>query len=179
MNYWDEKSDFWRNKTQHNDIYEKQKLELVSDIKKIIRDKNIKRVIDVGGYKGIIGTMLPDGVEYINLDFRSGVDIALPWQGQNGLKTFKKEKGTLVITSLTLICLSPEALAITLSECRKYGDTFYFYEENFNPEKYHDGQQINDDYGGKWIYDWERLFKPWGLKNFVSSVVNPNWIRIS
>ena len=179
MNYWDEKADFWINKTRDNEIYQKQKLELVSDLKKIIREKKIKRVIDVGGYKGIVGTMLPDGVEYINLDFRSGVDISLPWQGQKGMKSFKKEKGTLIITSLTLIVLPPEAVANVLSESRKYGDHFYFYEEKFNPEKHQDGQKLNDEYGGKWLYDWERLFKPWGLKNFVTSVVNPNWVRIS
>lgn len=179
MNYWDEKTDFWNNKTRDNEIYEKQKLELVRDLKKIIKEKKITRVVDVGGHKGIVGTMLPDGIEYINLDFRTGVDISRPWQGQKGMKTFEKKKGTLIFTSLALICLPPEALACVLSEIRKFGDVFYFYEEAFSHEKHHDAQQLSNDYGGKWIYDWERLFKPWGLKNFEKSIVNQNWVRIS
>ena len=177
MNYWEEKIFFWKNKTDGNDIYKKQKNEVASDLKEIIKREKIKRVIDVGGYDGIVGTLLPDGIEYINLDIKHGVDITSEWNKQKTLETLKKVKGTLIFTSLTLICIPPERMHELLREIRKYGDTFYFYEEKFNPEKYRDGQQLSEEYGGKWIYDWKRLLA-WGFWKTEESKVNPSWIRI-
>lgn len=178
MNYWEEKPDFWRNRTLEHGAYINQKAELVEDIKEIIEKHNIKRVIDVGGYKGIVGEMLPDGVEYINLDIVNGVDITKPWAEQETLTKLRKRKDTLIFTSITLICIPPEQMHGLLAEIRKYGDHFYFYEEKFDPTKDHDGEQISHEYGGKWSYDWKRLLH-WGtFWKEAESRFNPKWVRI-
>lgn len=176
-NFWHEYPEFWKNKTLGNPHFEGQKKELIEDVLQIIHERKIERVIDVGGYDGVVGTMLPDGIEYVNLDMLHGFDVTKPWKDQEGMKTIKKDKTTLVITSVVLICIPPEDLHSLFKEMRKYGHTFYFYEEKYRPEL-GDGAQESKQYGGKWNYDWRRLFNGWGKWEYKDSAINPAWIRI-
>lgn len=173
-NYWEEKPDFWGNKTTGNAVYKRQKAEIVSDILKIIEAYHIKRIIDVGGYKGELGQLLPNGVEYINIDFTTGVDITKPWFGQKGMKTFSKRKNTLALTSLVLIALSPEEAAATVEQMKKYSDMQYFFEEQLlsgEPE-----EKISNAYGGKWLHDLTKFTDE--ISGIRQSEVNPHWIRV-
>ncbi len=178
MSWWFDKLDFWRNKTVDNEIYARQKEEVVRDLKIIIETHKIQRVIDVGGYKGIVGTMLPNGIEYLNFDAVNGFDVTEEWSGQKGAKNLKKIPRTLVFTSLVLIGISPEKMSDLLNQIWKYGDHFYFYEEAFTGD-HHDGYQLNGDYGGKWSYDWKRLLSPRGKFHGHLSQVNSSWVRMT
>ncbi len=176
-NYWEDKVDFWGNKTKDNPVYDRQKREVRDDILKIVEAYHIKRVIDVGGYKGELGQLLPDGIEYINIDFTTGVDITKPWLGQKGMTTFKKVKGTLTVASLVLVCLSPDDAAAVVSEMKRYSDLQYFFEEQL-PDGKEYGQQINDAYGGKWVHDLSNgpyLDEPHSIRQ---SAINKRWIRV-
>ncbi len=146
MNFWQEKPDFWKNKTLDNQIYADQKAEVARDITDLIRIHKISRVLDVGGYEGILGTLLPKDVEYVNLDIHAGFDITKSW-GSQGLR-FKPK--TLSLTSLVLICLPPKEVHKVIDKMRYFSDLMYWFEE-FHPDLA-DGIMINGDYGGKWNY---------------------------
>lgn len=183
MTFWEEKKDFWRNKTLGNQIYMKQAEEVRRDLKKIEKLVAARDVtyLDVGGYDGRIG--VGDVIDIFN-----GFDITKDWKAQwNSLDTTTnkprnlQEKYNVVFTSLTLITLPPEQVQFILGEMKKVAkDYVYIFEEERMGGK--SREQVNTDYGGKWQYDWaEELtlagFTTIPMTDFKPSKVNGRWVR--
>lgn len=171
MNYWQEKPDFWDNRTRDHKAYEDQKAELVADVNKLIDISVIRNVIDVGGYKGGLRDSFPKA-KYQNLDIVEGFDITKDWEKQ-GLQV---KPNTLCFTSLSLICFKPEDVRHIFQQMKKYSRVMYLYEE-YRPEEKHE-QQISKEYGGKWAYDWNQLAAELELAYSAKrSELNTAWIK--
>ena len=178
MNYWKEYPEFWRNKQLGNEPLKKQKEELASDLRTLIEALEIKTIIDVGGYDGRMKELLPETVEYHNLDIFVGFDITYDWTHQLIEKNIVLDdpEHTLAFTSLTLIALMPSAAQHVLTQMRKYAKTQYYYEEKPGElPKGSNSMQVAKEYGGKWAYDWESFI---GNVDQLNSDVNPKWVRI-
>lgn len=170
-NFWKDKYQFWRNKTLNNPTYEKQKTEAAKDILNILRTLGLKKVCDLGGYDGALGKYLPN-VEYLCLDIKDGFDMSSDWVEQQ----FRPDKETLLVTSLTLLVLSPNEMIRTVSNFITYGQYAYCYEEQWDGEDDEFSIQINDVYGGKWHHNLRKYFAPYAI-DMVPSWFNPNWQR--
>lgn len=179
-NWWSVAPEFWKNKTQGNLIYEKQKDEVVNNLTSLINEFDIKNIVDVGGYKGEVGRLLEDKgvkVNYKNLDFITGFDLTKDWTEQ-GLKKPKKEK-TIVFTSLCLIAFPPEDRNKVLKQMFDLGKIVYCYEE-VHDESIADGQLLSNDFGGKWAVTLEGILKECGKTKSIrieQSKINSHWVR--
>lgn len=170
MNFWENKPDFWDNKTRDNKVYEDQKFELITDINHLIDRFGIKRVADVGGYKGGLCDSFP-GVEYVNLDIHNGFDITQDWVAQG----FEDKPKTLCFTSLTLICFPPDDVQHIINQMLKFSSDLIYLFEEIRPENDH-CEQISSEYGGKWAYYWTKFFSKGHA--LAHSKVGPKWARI-
>ena len=170
-NYWKEKDQFWRNKTLDNATYAKQKLEAATDILNLLRIFGLKKVCDLGGYDGALGKCLPN-VDYVCLDIKDGFDMASDWAEQK----FTPDEDTLLVTSLTLITLSPDQMVRTVSNFKTYGRLAYCYEEYWDGDDDKLFLQVNDDYGGKWHHNLAKYFAP-NVVDSIPSWINPKWQR--
>lgn len=179
MNFWKDNPKFWESKIT-NPKYAEAKAELVSDIKTLIEALEIKTVIDVCGYKGEVGKMLPPDVEYICLDIVDGFDVTYEWTHQLIERNIvlSDPEHTLAFTSLSLLCFRPEAVNHIVNQMRKYSKTQYYYEEKTHKElslsETDNFAQVNNDFGGKWTYDWKKFL---GDVDLLDSEVGP-WVRI-
>lgn len=173
--FWQDKVDFWKNKTNGNQIYIKQAYEVKKDLRKAEKLCLKKDVtfLDVGGYDGRIG--MGDVI-----DIHNGFDLTKDWQEQwNSDGRVLHEHYNIVFTSLTLICFPPEQVQHILREMRRVAtDYVYIFEEQpigYTP------QQISAEYGGKWQYNWMDEFRKAGFLPypgcFQTSKVNPRWVR--
>lgn len=176
--WWAEKPDFWHNKTNDNDIYVDQKRELAAFIKENFA-MGERDILDVGGYKGKAEEYLSaGGLRYTNYDIVSGFDITKDWDTQTGghPKYFD-----LSFTSLVLICFPPEKVRHILREMLAHTREGIIIYEQFDPEQKEVVKQVSDEYGGKWIYNWEKLigevfsFDEFRRFDFKVSKVNPRW----
>jgi hypothetical protein len=178
MNYWQDKPEFWKNKTQDNPIYKAQKQEMLVDIMALIGRFHIEQVIDVCGYDGEIGRLLKHAgmeTEYINLDFQTKIDVSKPWADQIKIDT---KKYTLAVTGISLITFPLEQVTEIIKQMEAVSKCQYIFEQKFNPARSH-GEQINDEYGGKWNYDWFQLFPNLVTDDVKESISNPNWVKFS
>lgn len=181
MNFWEEKREFWRNKTVGNQIYLKQAYEVRRDLRKIAAMVPHKDVsfLDVGGYDGRIG--VGDVI-----DFYNGFDLTKDWKSQwESIDTHShkprnlKEKYNVTFTSLTLIAFPPDQVQFILSQMKEITtDYIYLFEE----DRIGDARvQVNTDYGGKWQYDWMAELTKAGFQvypgSFEPSNVNGRWVR--
>lgn len=179
MNFWKQNPEFWQNKTQ-NPRYKEQRAELVSDIKSFIDALDITTVIDVCGYRGEIGKMLPKVINYINLDIVNGFDVTHEWTHQLVERNIVLDdpENVLAFTSLSLLCFRPEAAQHIINQMKKYSSIQYYYEEKLKQELLlsdtDNYAQVNDDFGGKWTYNWEKFI---GNVDLMESKVGP-WVRI-
>lgn len=175
-NFWNDAVEFWSNKTKDNETYEAQKREVQEDLARIIRENGIKRVIDVGGYKGRMGEGLDPNVEYQSIDFATGFDLTKDWEEQ-GLEL---KPDTLCFTSITLICFDEPTVTEIIKQMWKYSPkVLYLFEE---ARLLDHGKQVNGDFGGKWSHIWSNYFVYDGItKNFITapSNVNPVWSRMA
>lgn len=174
-NFWADAVDFWSRKTVGNETYEAQKKEVQEDLSQFFVENGIKRVIDVGGYKGRMGEGLDPSIEYISIDFANGFDLTKDWQEQ-GLEL---KPNTLCMTSLTLICFDCEQVKRIIGQMWKYSpNILYLFEEVRDMEH---GQQINGDYGGKWAHTWPQYFLYDNVtRSFITTPSNVNvaWARM-
>lgn len=177
MNYWQEKNEFWRNKTKDNEVYINAREEIGRDIAQLHELYNFEEIIDFGGYHGELREYLPAGINYVNLDFETGIDFSQDIKEQlikNKIELKGDRARTLALTSLTLITLPPDVVDAVLKEMHNFAKVRYFYEENTHIE-YENGQKLNDNYGGKWNYVWGQVVKP---NYFLQSHINPAWVRM-
>jgi len=173
MSFWGDSKQFWERKTFGNEIYARQKRELLFDIHNFGKMHNIRRVIDVGGYKGDLAHRLKD-FDYRCIDIVNGFDITKDWESQG----LKKLPATMCFTSLTLLCFPPEQVEFILSEMLKYSRQIYLFEE-YNTSCYEHKQKISDEYGGKWAYDWARFAHHHAADfSITMSKVNKAWARV-
>jgi hypothetical protein len=178
MSYWKDKIDFWRNKTAGNQIYKRQKQEIASDLRTLIEALDITTIIDVGGYKGELGKLLPKNVKYINLDISEGFDVTYDWTHQLIEKNIVLDdwEHTLALTSLFFIVIPPPAVEHVLTQMRKYSKTQYYFEEDADDIlEGQNSKQISEEYGGKWAYNWTSII---GDVDYLFSKVNKKWVRI-
>jgi len=176
--FWKEHPEFWRNKTLGNPMYIAQKEEMASDLRTLIEALDITTVIDVGGYDGRMKKLLPRGVKYHNLDIFTGFDVTHEWTHQLIEKNIVLDDPvhTLAFTSLFLIGIRPEAAQHVLTQMRKYSKTqYYFEEEGCEDWSGQNWKQLNNDFGGKWAYNWETFI---GGVDYLVSEVNKKWVRI-
>lgn len=148
-NFWEEKIEFWRNKTTENKLYEGAHQEISADLHRLIELYNIKRIIDVGGYQGEMKQRLPRDIRYHNLDFVTKFDLSKDWESQ-GLALGDPEV-TVCFTSLVMISVPPEVFEHIKNEMRKFSRFILHYEQVPIPGM-KSGQQIDPHYGGKWNY---------------------------
>jgi hypothetical protein len=175
MNYWKEKIDFWENKTKDNKIYQSKNREIIADVIKIIRKNEIDQVIDVCGYKGELEKLLRFfGFKgrYINIDFRTDVDVTLSWDKQLSVPIDKTKK-TLSICSLSLMCIPSEEILNVMYEIDIHAKYQYYLEQDFIKGKEH-AEKLNDQFGGKWNYDWSIFFPKIKIE---TSKVNKSWVK--
>lgn len=171
-NFWVEKNEFWRNKTLDNQVYVKQKEEAARDILFLLKKYSLNKVYDLGGYNGALGKYLPL-VDYICLDIKDGFDISEDWAAQQ----FTPEKDSLVVTSLTLITLSPDQMVRAVSNIKTYVNSlFYAYEETWDGKLGELFNRVNDEYGGKWRHNIYMHFLPFSSIR-KSSSFNYQWER--
>lgn len=162
-NFWVEKPEFWKAKLNNNEVYARQRMEVRKDLFDIASQKRAKTFADIGGYDGRMGM----GKVY---DIQSGFDLTQDWDKQ------KFKPVDICFTSLTLICFSPEQVRHIMYQMYKHTRIgIYMFEEQMNPEKHSHEEKISDEYGGKWAYDWGRMF-PEAQINV--SEVNDRWIKI-
>ncbi len=179
-NWWSVAPEFWKNKTQGNLIYAKQKEEVVNDLSSLIVEFDIKNIIDVGGYQGEIGKLIEEKqiqINYTNLDFITKVDLTKDWIEQ-GLEKPKKEE-TIVATSLCLIAFPPEDRKNILKQMFELGKVIYCFEE-VHDESITDGQRLSNDFGGKWAVTLDGIVKECGETKSIrieQSKINNHWVR--
>lgn len=157
MNYWEEKPDFWKNKTDGDAIYEAQGRELGAVINDLAKRLGAQSVLDVGGYTGRMRQYLAPGLHYFNYDIVNGIDITKPWDK----KGEPRMKYDIVFTSLTLICFSPEDVEKIMWEIRGHATKaiVLFEEDWFGHPSFVNGRKISEEYGGKWQHNWLPLLK--------------------
>lgn len=168
-NFWSEKNEFWGNKTLDNKAYIDQAEEVRRDLRDLVYIHKIKRVIDVGGYKGRIGEEPIGAANYVNLDIVNGFDITKDWEEQGMVV----EPKTLCFTSLVLICIPPESIDTVVAQMKKFSKVLYFFEESRPLPHRH---KLNDDFGGKWSYDLREFFPK---ADFKISSTNPTWVKVT
>lgn len=172
--FWKEKPEFWKNKLADHEIYQRQKAEVNQDLIQLLNLNNWNSVLDVGGYKGAQGELLPRQFEYKNIDIIEGFDIRKSWKEQGLDKRYD-----IVMTSLVLITTPPEDLTHVIDEMYAHAKhALYIFEED-RPELEH-GTKLNDDYGGKWSVRLTGIIKDrpvFKSVKVIQSRVNPNWVR--
>lgn len=174
MNYWEEKHEFWGNKTDGNAIYDAQGRELGDHLNELIGRYGAYNVLDVGGYKGRMRQYITPKVMYFNYDIVNGMDITQPWEKPNEPRI----KYDFVFTSLTLLCFPPEQVEQIIWNMKGHAiKAVILYEEDWTHQLgFEDGKKLSDDYGGKWQYNWLKLLHAAaGNVTVKRSQVNKNW----
>lgn len=177
MNFWQEKKQFWKNKTGDNEIYARQRREVARDVVSILTEKGLKTILDVGGYDGSLGTYLPAlyKKEYKSIDILEGFDITESWAKQK----LTPEKYDIVVCNLILLCISPDKTEHVLDEVFKRARYAVYIFEEYNEGKKH-GDWINDDYGGKWVVTLPGIIRNRVPLTCISqdySKVNRSWAK--
>lgn len=171
--WWKDKPEFWANKTLGNPTYEQQGKELGAFLTDLSEHVQATNILDVGGYQGRMKQYLPEYLLYNNYDIVNDVDITQPWDEQTGGRIHFD----IVFTSLTLLCFPTQEVEKILWEIYGHANkAVVIYEEKWNANL-KNGTQINQDYGGKWSYNWLQLMKQKN-KAFVHyqiSGVNSQW----
>jgi hypothetical protein len=177
MNFWQEKPEFWRNKTLNHETYAKQGEEVAADLIRLIKRHDIDHVVDVGGYKGRIGEVLDQHLSefskvfgYTVLDIVNGFDVTKTWSSQG----YDFGGRTLCFTSLTLICFPPDDAENVIAEMLEYADFLYLFEEKTREDA---PSKVNDDFGGKWNHDWKEYFTGCTY-SMRESTTSPAWVKI-
>lgn len=161
--FWAEKPEFWKNKTDGNTLYAAQRKEVRADLFEIAKQYRAKSFADIGGYDGRIGM----GKSY---DIIDGFDLTKDWEKQ------KFKRVDICFTSLVLVAFPPAMVRHIIYQMYKNTHKgIYLFEEAFDPLKYKDGDQVSEHYGGKWAYDWSKMFP--GADINVSTV-NDRWVKI-
>ncbi len=174
MNFWEEKPDFWGNKTLDNAIYEQQGHELGDHINNLAIELKARSVLDVGGYKGRMRDHIKKTLTYFNYDLVNGVDITQPWERLGE----QRMKYDIVFTSLVLLCFSPEDVEKIIWEMRGHAlkAIVLFEEDWYGTPSFQHGRKISDEFGGKWQYNWLQILKARdGNVHMKRSAVNPAW----
>lgn len=171
MNYWEEKIEFWRNKTYGNKVYTAQKQEIADDIYKLAKTRSCKSVLDAGGYDGALGKLLPEDIEYKCVDIKTGFDLTKNWPDQ-GIN----QQYDIVVFSLVLLTISPDYIYFVMNEAYRCArKIIYVYDEN--PGQLMPGHQVSDEYGGKWIVTLAGIIgdkKYSDIRNYAS-MTSRNW----
>ncbi len=178
MNYWQEKPDFWQNKLAGNAMYDQQAQELGAHLNALATELGAKTILDVGGYKSRMRQHITPTLTYFNYDLINGVDITKPWE-KLGEPRIKYD---ITFTSLVLICLPPEEVEAVIWEMRGHTEkAIVLYEENFyGTPGFEHGKKINEEYGGKWEYNWLKILKAHDHNiKMRHSTVNKNWSMIT
>lgn len=177
MNFWEDKNEFWKNKTTDNPIYARQKLEIAEDLVGIMSENGWKSILDVGGYDGAMREYLPSKYRnhYKSIDYKTNFELQKNWKSQ-GLS----KKYDVVMTSLTLIAIAPDKLHSVLDQIYFYAKHLvYIFEEH--PENKPHGYQVNNDYGGKWTVTLSHLISghehEFAQQSIQQSKTNPAWIK--
>lgn len=176
MNFWEEHKDWWKKKLDGHEVYRDAKKEIAIDLISLLELHGGKSILDVGGYKGGQAEFLPEEYKkhYKNIDIAEGFDITKDWAEQ-GLT----EKYDIVMTSLVLIAIPPEEMPHLLDEIFSHAKkAVYFYEEK-RPD-YNPGQQLNEDYGGKWAVTLDSLIAGRGVMKGIrmeNAKANTSWAK--
>lgn len=164
-NIWKNEEYFmkWVGKLKHFPIYERQKQEVIKDLKALG-----KTFLDVGGGDGRIGLGQV-------LDIQQGFDITKPWSEQ-GLG--KDVKFDVVFTSLVLMCLDEEGVDNFIREAVRHATkAVYLYEEipNFNRGC---GQYKNPETKDKYNHLWTTHLKGFDFSREIAMSKPESWEKI-
>lgn len=174
MNYWEQNPSFWESKINGSTIYDVQGKELGDHINALATELGAKTVLDVGGYKSRMRQYIKPTLTYFNYDIINGMDITKPWE-RLGEPRIKYD---ILMTSLTLLCFSPEDVEHIMWEMKGHATkAIVLFEEDWHDRiSFEHGSKMNDDYGGKWQYNWLKVLKAHDDNvQRLQSAVNPHW----
>jgi hypothetical protein len=174
-NYWKDKPHFWLEKQRHP-AYGAQKAEAAKALTQILSAAGLKTTLDVGGYDGSFAKFLatPYRQKYTSIDFKNGYDLTQPW-GPQGLN---RRKFDVVMANITLLVIPPDKLQGVIDQMYQRANHALFIVEE-DPEYRQAGEQINDEYGGKWAVTQEQLTDGQQVKEIKveRSHINKKWLK--